>query len=1082
MKTVVFTFGRMNPPTKGHAKLVNKVQQVAKQNRADAHVYLSHTQNPKKDPLSYSQKISYAKSAFGNVVKQSNDRTVIDILKSLQKNYSSVIMVVGSDRVSEFKSLLNKYNNKDFKFDKVDVISAGARDPDAEGVEGMSASKLRELARQNNYRDFKFGLPLNRFREPKMLQLFKDVRKGMNLKEEILERTLDNIDPGDISDEELQLFYEGLDETELEEDYLEERAPLSFMQRIKKARLMKRLAPRFKRLRKIKKFRLAPLKRLQFRARQAALKFIRKRIAGKRGENYRELPISQKINIDKMIQKRTGLIDKFAKRLLPQVRKKEFARIQQARSPKKEDINLQYDLYITEKLRRVDQDDDVEKRKGTQPAKYFKDLKKSTKIARDRDFKKTAKMADDNPAAYRPAPGDKGAKTKLSKHTKKYHKMFPEGDLNEMPYYQKIRDKIHQMIHPKGYEKLLKMFLDMRKKGKSARDAVREIGQVARGVSARDFQFYIDGLVKKGKLPQSLAASNQHIVRSKTSSPQLRRIGAKPLSNDINEAVTPTPKMNVRVPQVHYNTHAAAHKAEKKYPYQAALTDLDLNTKNRNETIKEYAYGPANPDADKEAEEFWQQKADLWGTSTDMVKTMRCSNCNAFDQKPETMKIMVGALGPEGEKIVKGSNLGFCEFFEFKCAGNRVCDAWVGGGPLAEANVNEAYEYSIDEARGRKGKQPNDAEKDTENIIMQLRKSVTLRGLKNVKFDDGKIEKVPARLAQKALDMFGDIRMNNAKYKFMRSLSKSPKSFRQAIQSSYSAPMDLMPAGPAAMDRYRMSMISGTRSSIVPRSNYQIEDALERARAAIKREKDSDKIKHDRLLDTARLRKTRAQNVQTNPREEYVDEAKSAKVKDALKKKADKSGIPYGILSKVFNRGMAAYKTGHRPGTSPHQWAFARVNSYIGKGKGTYYGADKDLRNSYEPQQVGTDSSVKAYADNVPGQDYKDLVRQIKNINSNNPFKHVISEAEYQGKKVKLNDPIRTSENPKKKFKVYVKDPSSGNIKVVRFGDPNLSIKRDDPDRRKSFRARHNCDNPGPITKPRYWSCHQWRAGAKVDN
>mgnify|MGYP001266642025 FL=1 len=93
----------------------------------------------------------------------------------------------------------------------------------------------------------------------------------------------------------------------------------------------------------------------------------------------------------------------------------------------------------------------------------------------------------------------------------------------------------------------------------------------------------------------------------------------------------------------------------------------------------------------------------------------------------------------------------------------------------------------------------------------------------------------------------------------------------------------------------------------------------------------------------------------------------------------------------------------------------------------------------------------------------------------------VITEAEYQGKKVKLNDPIRTSENPKKKFKVYVKN-ESGKVVVVRFGDPNLSIKRDDPNRRKSFRARHNCDNPGPKTKARYWSCYQWRSGAKVDN
>ena len=90
-----------------------------------------------------------------------------------------------------------------------------------------------------------------------------------------------------------------------------------------------------------------------------------------------------------------------------------------------------------------------------------------------------------------------------------------------------------------------------------------------------------------------------------------------------------------------------------------------------------------------------------------------------------------------------------------------------------------------------------------------------------------------------------------------------------------------------------------------------------------------------------------------------------------------------------------------------------------------------------------------------------------------------IQEAEYQGKKVKLKDPIRGGS---KKFYVYVKN-EKGNVIKVSFGDTTgLSIKRDDPARRKSFRARHNCDNPGPKTKARYWSCYQWRAGAKVDN
>ena len=89
-------------------------------------------------------------------------------------------------------------------------------------------------------------------------------------------------------------------------------------------------------------------------------------------------------------------------------------------------------------------------------------------------------------------------------------------------------------------------------------------------------------------------------------------------------------------------------------------------------------------------------------------------------------------------------------------------------------------------------------------------------------------------------------------------------------------------------------------------------------------------------------------------------------------------------------------------------------------------------------------------------------------------------EAEYQGRKVELNNPFRTPKGPKK-FSVYVKN-EKGNVVKVNFGDPNMEIKRDDPARRKSFRARHNCSDPGPKWKARYWSCYQWRAGAKVDN
>ena len=92
----------------------------------------------------------------------------------------------------------------------------------------------------------------------------------------------------------------------------------------------------------------------------------------------------------------------------------------------------------------------------------------------------------------------------------------------------------------------------------------------------------------------------------------------------------------------------------------------------------------------------------------------------------------------------------------------------------------------------------------------------------------------------------------------------------------------------------------------------------------------------------------------------------------------------------------------------------------------------------------------------------------------------IAEESEYQGRKVKLNDPFRTADGPRK-FSVYVRN-DKGNVVKVNFGDPDMEIKRDDPARRASFRARHNCDNPGPKWKARYWSCYQWRAGAKVDN
>ena len=160
-KRVVFSFGRLNPITIGHEVLVNKVASVARSQNAIARIYLSHTQNSNKDPLSYSDKMSFARAAFGNVVIKSNARTVIEIMQSLDKEkFTDVTMIVGSDRVKEFEVLLNKYNDKEYKMNTIAIVSAGERDPDAEGVAGMSASKMRDAAIANEAIGFPAIAPL----------------------------------------------------------------------------------------------------------------------------------------------------------------------------------------------------------------------------------------------------------------------------------------------------------------------------------------------------------------------------------------------------------------------------------------------------------------------------------------------------------------------------------------------------------------------------------------------------------------------------------------------------------------------------------------------------------------------------------------------------------------------------------------------------------------------------------------------------------------------------------------------------------------------------------------------------------
>jgi len=178
METAVITFGRINPPTIGHQKLVDKVKQIASEVSGVPMVFLSHTQDNKSNPLDYNAKYFFARKAFGDVVKYSEHRTIFDVLKELQDCYDKVILVVGSDRVSDFETILDKYNGKDYDFGSVDVVSAGQRDELSDEIDGVSGTKMRAYALSNNVDAFRSYLPDNvKMHTDHIMNL---VRKGMN--------------------------------------------------------------------------------------------------------------------------------------------------------------------------------------------------------------------------------------------------------------------------------------------------------------------------------------------------------------------------------------------------------------------------------------------------------------------------------------------------------------------------------------------------------------------------------------------------------------------------------------------------------------------------------------------------------------------------------------------------------------------------------------------------------------------------------------------------------------------------------------------------------------------------------------
>lgn len=431
MSKATFTFGRFNPPTEvGHGKLVGAVQSHAEKSGGKHYIFPSHSQDAKKNPLSHGEKVGALNRLFpnANVVSSGKVRTAIDAMKHLEKQgHTDVTMVVGSDRVDNFKSLLNKYRTKEFPgIKKVNVVSAGHRDPDAEGAEGMSASKLRELVAAGKKKEF-----VSHYSDPKLGALIHDkVKAGMQMESTNPVGIFLLGGPGSGKDYVLKNIFSRFDLTEVQADQILNGAAAELFESNKNIVINGANDAE-------------KIEHVQNMLEGYTFDFVHVSVSNKvsrlRNEQ-REQPIAESKRIDKYLKAEQLAKDVEAFIFNNSINLNESSEMEKlffgsqiekllerittlGLSMQEESSPKSFTLLREKKFPPVAKD----KESGL-PKKYVRGLSASTAKARKAHWKKMSKLSDSDPRAYEPAPGDATAKTKPSKHTLAVRKMMDEAE------------------------------------------------------------------------------------------------------------------------------------------------------------------------------------------------------------------------------------------------------------------------------------------------------------------------------------------------------------------------------------------------------------------------------------------------------------------------------------------------------------------------------------------------------------------------------------------------------------------------------------------------------------------------------
>ncbi len=417
MSHAVATFGRFNAPTEtGHGKLISAVQQHAESIGAKHYIFPSHTQDPKKNPLSHGDKVGFMRQLFptANIVSHKSIRNVIDVMKHLEsKGHKEVTMVVGSDRVGEFKSLLNKYRTKEFpNIKKVNIKSAGNRDPDAEGAEGMSASKLRALAASGKRDEF-----ISHYSDKKLgAEIHDKIKKGMQMESTSQIGIFLLGGPGSGKDYVLKNIFSRFDLVEVQLDQVLNGKAAELFE--SNQNIVINGAADLEKIELVKNI-------LEGYTFDTVYVSVSNKVSRVRNEE-RESPLSENKRLEKWYrsEKLAEELDCFV--FNNSINLNESSELEQIMFGGQ--IENLLERLVSLGLVLVEKKVVPKDKASGLPKKYVAGLSASTAKARAAHWKEKAKLSDSDPRAYEPAPGDAGAKTKPSKYTLKVRKMMDEAE------------------------------------------------------------------------------------------------------------------------------------------------------------------------------------------------------------------------------------------------------------------------------------------------------------------------------------------------------------------------------------------------------------------------------------------------------------------------------------------------------------------------------------------------------------------------------------------------------------------------------------------------------------------------------